>query len=293
MKAALMAHPLEPAVSAASSAIAAPDVSQLAAASPELKAKLLLMIESGAPHLILTGSDPKDAHGCCPAGLVGAANRLADAGVLDRWRRPGPIGSCPVTVYAFRGEMRMEGRQPAFAANAALRRSLLPVLRRERWRARLRIVLRAGLLAFVACTVLVVAFDPALRPRTDSGTAAMIAGLPRKDTTLVVLFHGAARCRFCEHMDAYAQEGLALHFKGERHSGSIAFREIDFERPEYRDLRGAFGLASTTLAIFEIREGRAVRWKVLDEAWQLTEDRDAFVEMIGREVTAFREAPHD
>lgn len=269
------------------------DASLLGQASPALKERLLRMIESGGPHLILSGSDPKDAHGCCPESLVGAANRLVEAGILDRWRRPGPIGSCPVTVYAFRGEISKQGRQPVFTVNANLRRSLRPALRGERRRARFLVALRAGLLAFVFATVLVIAFGTGVRTDGRSGAEVLTAGLPREDMTVLVLFRTAVRCRFCEHMDAYAREGLSAQFAGPLRDERIAYREIEFDSPEYRDLRGAFGFASTTLVLFEVRGGKAVRWKILEDAWQLTEDRDAFLEMIGREVAAFREAPHD
>lgn len=293
MKPAITMQPEATAAQSAKATTAASDASRLAQAAPALKERLLRMIETDAPHLILSGSDPIDPHGCCPESLVGSANRLVEAGVLDRWRRPGPIGSCPVTVYAFRGEISMQDRQTVFTVNAALRRSLLPALKGERRHARLLIAVRAGLLTFVFATVLLIVFGAGVRTESGSGAAALAAGLPRENMTILVLFRSGVRCRFCEHMDAFAREGLSAHFKDDLRDGRIAYREIDYQRPECRDLREAFGLASTTMAVFEIRGGRAVRWKILEDAWELTEDRKAYLEMIAREVAVFKEAPHD
>lgn len=184
-------------------------------------------------------------------------------------------------------------RQSVFTVDVTLRRSLLPALKGERRRARVLIALRAGLLAFVIATLVVIAFGASVQSTGGNGAAALTAGLPRENMTVLVLFRTSARCRFCEHMDVFAREGLSAQFNDNLRDGRIAYREIDFDRTEYRDLRGAFGLASTTLALFEIRGGQAVRWKVLEEAWQLTEDREAFLEMTAREVAAFREAPHE
>lgn len=293
MKPAVTMQPPTPVAQQAHASAAPTGVSCLAQAPPALKERLLRVIETGAPHLILSGSDPKDAHGCCPESMVGAANLLVEAGVLDRWRRPGPIGACPVTVYAFRGEIAVQDRQTVFTVNVALRRSLLPALKGERRQAGFLIALRAGLLAFVFATVMVIAFGAGVQTKGGNGATALTAGLPREDTTVLVLFRTPVRCRFCEHMDAFAREGLSTHFHDDLRDGRMTYQEIDFGRADYLDLRRAFGLVSTTLALFEVRGGRAVRWKILEDAWELTEDRKAFLEMIAREVAAFKEAPHD
>jgi hypothetical protein len=85
-----------------------------------MKRRLLALVSRGDEHFILTGSDPAQQDGCCPSNEVGVANRLADAGVLDSLCAA-PNTECPVTLYAFSGEIRKQGGKPAFVRNEVLR----------------------------------------------------------------------------------------------------------------------------------------------------------------------------
>jgi hypothetical protein len=77
----------------------------LRAAPQELKRRLLQLIDASEPYLVLTGSDPDVAGGCCPSTQVGAATRLVAAGALHAYAPPAPPGSCTATFYAFPGEI--------------------------------------------------------------------------------------------------------------------------------------------------------------------------------------------
>lgn len=90
--------------------------------SESLRRRLLRMIERQDPYFILTGSDPRDAQGCCASAQVGEANRLVEAGMLSCCRESAAAQSCAVTLYAFAGEITALGQQrPDFAINAAAR----------------------------------------------------------------------------------------------------------------------------------------------------------------------------
>ena len=82
----------------------------LRAAPRAFKRRLLQLIDSREPYLVLTGSDPAEAGGCCPSTQVGVANRLVKAGALQAYAPPAPPDACSVTFYAFRGEIG--GRRP-------------------------------------------------------------------------------------------------------------------------------------------------------------------------------------
>jgi hypothetical protein len=90
----------------------------------DLRKTLLRLAESEEPYFTLTGSAPDAPGGCCPSDAVGAAEALVKAGLLEAVRPP-PSGEaeCPVTLYAFAGEVR-PGKtpdRPRFVANRPLR----------------------------------------------------------------------------------------------------------------------------------------------------------------------------
>jgi hypothetical protein len=131
---------LEPLGSGATRVFAAenPEVSELTAAaltalraSPsDVKQLLLRLIAAREPYLVLTGSDPEVAGGCCPSTQVGTANRLTAAGALQSYAPPAPPDSCSVTFYAFSGEIvtSADGR-PEFRVSAETREQAAAALR--------------------------------------------------------------------------------------------------------------------------------------------------------------------
>lgn len=99
------------------------DLAALNESSDEMRNRLREMISRGDPYFILTGSDPSDKDGCCPSNEVGEANRLARAGILDTYGAAFNA-DCPVTIYAFMGEIRKEKSAPEFSTNGPLRESV-------------------------------------------------------------------------------------------------------------------------------------------------------------------------
>jgi hypothetical protein len=97
-----------------------------------LRAKLRRLIETSEPYVVLTGSTPDIPGGCCPSDAVGAAESLVRAGLLEALRPPSTSpGECPVTLYAFAGEIRA-GRtpdRPRFTLNRPLRERVLGLLK--------------------------------------------------------------------------------------------------------------------------------------------------------------------
>ncbi len=82
-----------------------PALDALRAAPRDFKQRLLQLIEAREPYLVLTGSDPGAAGGCCPSTQVGAVNRLVRAGALQAYAPPAPPESCTATFYAFPSEI--------------------------------------------------------------------------------------------------------------------------------------------------------------------------------------------
>ena len=108
-----------------------PDLTALAALSPAMRRRLQTTIERGDPYFILSGSDPRDADGCCPSEDVGEANLLVEAGILARHRPPAHPDACTTTVYAFAAEIsEKEPGGPAFAPRTHLRRQVADALAR-------------------------------------------------------------------------------------------------------------------------------------------------------------------
>lgn len=262
-----------------------PNLTALQTAPHVLKERLQKVIERGDPHFILTGSDPRDEHGCCPSDGVGAANRLVEAGVLECFRQPAPPDTCLTTIYSFAGEIAVDGKRPSFSKNDAVRSEVARVLKEGPSNPMLTVV-RWVLLAFVLVT-LGFAFG---RGSGTSQNASLIEVLkiPNERCTVVVVFSGREHCDFCDSIKAYSRETLQRHNEEELRSGQLVFGVINTDLPEYRHFKERYELFTASLMLFELRDGMPHRWKILDEAWQLFDDETRFVEMLRTELTAFR-----
>jgi hypothetical protein len=104
------------------------DLAALGAAPPALRERLRRFLERGDDYFLLGGSDPADPAGCCPSDDVGAARTLVRAGILDSCALS-PDAACPATIFAFAGELTLEGGRAKVDKNEALRRRALAYLR--------------------------------------------------------------------------------------------------------------------------------------------------------------------
>lgn len=96
------------------------DLDAIDEAPEAMKRRLQTLITRGEEFFILTGSDPAQKDGCCPSNEVGIANLLVERGILDS-RGELANSECPVTLYAFAGELRAGAGKPTFTRNEALR----------------------------------------------------------------------------------------------------------------------------------------------------------------------------
>lgn len=115
-------------------------------ASEAMRRRLGTFLSRGDEYFILTGSDPSQKEGCCPSNEVGNANQLVEAGILES-HGAASGADCPVTIYAFAGEIREAGASPTFIRNEALRERVQARLRggrRMTWKAAIRLAFLAA-----------------------------------------------------------------------------------------------------------------------------------------------------
>lgn len=132
------------------------DLAALNESSDAMRHRLQEMIARGDPYFILTGSDPADKAGCCPSDEVGEAVRLQQAGLLDAHGASFNT-DCPVTIFAFKGEILPGKSAPEFTINEPLRASVKERLAQGRRISR-PIALRAALLLVAVASLVALGY---------------------------------------------------------------------------------------------------------------------------------------
>ncbi len=260
----------------------------------EMKQRLLKLIESNSEYFIITGSDARDINGCCPSDGVKAANQLVEAGVLQVARTNSAPDSCPVNIYAFSGEISTRDIKPEFTINQEFRQKIKNyIYNKKSSRKFLFILLRWSLLLFVAISLAVLASNILQKngaPEVFSNfNLVKEFDLPFQNGVLILQFHRTQRCKFCNDMERHTKEALNIYFLDDLQNGNIAFRTIDMELPRYESLRKKYDLFTSTLVLVDVSGSKESRWKIVTEAWYLTDKKQKFIEMFRSELIEFLE----
>jgi hypothetical protein len=143
--------------------------------------------------------------------------------------------------------------------------------------------LTGTLLTFVVVSLgAAVAEVAGLYPSHAADTASSAA--PSGEQWVAFYFHSSHRCPTCRAIEANTRAAVI--------AGSpepVELRVLNYEEPAQQHFAKQFDLAFPSVILALVRDGSAVRWKILDRVWDLWEDRPAFVTYVRTELTNFKE----
>ncbi len=125
-------------------------------------------------------------------------------------------------------------------------------------------------------------------------TAPTGVGSPERPTAnpvgprvIAYYFHGSVRCITCKTIEAYAREAINAHFSDALKSGQLEVRSLDFENQENEHFVDDYQLSSSSLVLVDSHGSGPGSWKLLQEVWQLTDDKPAFFDYVKQELDRF------
>jgi hypothetical protein len=125
--------------------------------------------------------------------------------------------------------------------------------------------------------------------RTQGGIAAA-AGNPAAaqafgDGLVVYYFHGEIRCPTCRAIESQSHETVENDFAEQLRSGEMAWRIVNYEKPESADLTKKFDVHMANVVLARMDGGEIKNWKRLDQVWALVGDKPAFAEFVRTEIS--------
>jgi len=267
--------------------LVSPDFSRLNGISKNIRDKILRMIRDENEYFILTGSDPIDHLGCCPSQEVAEANKLVRAGILESCSQTHFEDACPVTIYAFQGEMKEEKQDVKFQPDPDFRRTVLNKLN-ARSDGSLKKTIRWALLAFVFLSVFIGIYKIAEKSHYADDQNLYEQLMPTEDEQLMILlFHYHKRCLQCLNLEIFTRDVLNTNYEEEIASNRILFRMIDMDAPEYRGMVKQFGFISAMIVLVEFKNGDENEVKVVEDAWKFFDDEQNYKALIRKEINQF------
>ncbi|HNT27234.1 MAG TPA: nitrophenyl compound nitroreductase subunit ArsF family protein [bacterium] len=108
------------------------------------------------------------------------------------------------------------------------------------------------------------------------------------DGLTVYYFHTTFRCHSCLTIERLTHETLNEQFAVEQKSGAIRWRMVNYEEPANEHFIDDYKLYTKQVILSAVKGGKEVKWKNLDEVWDLKRDEMRFKLYIADEIKKFR-----
>ena len=97
-------------------------------------------------------------------------------------------------------------------------------------------------------------------------------------------FHTNTRCSTCMKIEAYSHEAIEEGFKTEIKNETLELRVVNYEEPENRHYIKDYKLVTKSLILVNLVDGKQTEWMNLKLVWELTKNKDAFLNYVRKEV---------
>jgi len=127
----------------------------------------------------------------------------------------------------------------------------------------------------------------------ESQTASNVASAsstPASHRFVATYFHNTARCVTCRSIEQRSRDTIQTAFAAEIASGRLAWRALNMEEKESEHYAIDYDLPYASLVLAEMDGEREVRFKVLEQTWDLVHKRQPLLEdYVENETRAFLE----
>jgi hypothetical protein len=146
--------------------------------------------------------------------------------------------------------------------------------------------LSAVLLLFVAASLAFVLFKPGRRAETQAQAAEPAPAPPAGRRVVAYYFHATERCATCRLIESQSGEAITAQFASELAKNILEWRLVNIQLPQNRHFIQDYQLFTRSLVLVELKDGRQVRYKVLEKTWELVGNKAALQDYVVREVRA-------
>ena len=131
-----------------------------------------------------------------------------------------------------------------------------------------------------------------------SGSAAFAEEAPasgqaeeqiEQSRTRVYYFHGNQRCRTCKKIEALTKKTLEEAFAEQLKDGTMELQVVNVDETENEHFVEDYELATRSVVVSLLKQGKEARWRRLDKVWQLVHDEPAFSNYLRTEIAALKQ----
>ncbi|PIW79889.1 MAG: hypothetical protein COZ98_05195 [Candidatus Omnitrophica bacterium CG_4_8_14_3_um_filter_43_15] len=107
------------------------------------------------------------------------------------------------------------------------------------------------------------------------------------DKVIAYYFHTTFRCSSCHNIEQYTEEAIKNNFAKEVETGELVYKVINIEEKGNEHFVQDYKLYTKSVVLSLIQGGKEVRFKNLEQVWQLLRNKDKFYQYIKNETQGF------
>ncbi len=111
--------------------------------------------------------------------------------------------------------------------------------------------------------------------------------VPPSREIIVYYFHGTRRCRTCKKIESLSETSVKNNFQAALKNGTLVWKPLNVDTLENKHFIKDYNLYTRSVVLAEIQNDKQVRWKNLDQVWQLVQKEDIFKNYIRDEIEAY------
>lgn len=150
---------------------------------------------------------------------------------------------------------------------------------------KIKSIITIALLIFVAVSLTVVVMrntsTSAVGTQPEPGVAA------EGDKVIAYYFHRTQRCPTCNRIEELTHEIIHQNFAEELSSGKLELRVVNVESPGNEHFETDFNLVSQSIILVDLKTGKQMKWKNLDQIWELIGTESEFRIYVESEIRGF------
>jgi hypothetical protein len=118
-------------------------------------------------------------------------------------------------------------------------------------------------------------------------TAADTTAKAASHQLIVYYFRTTYRCPSCYFIEQTTQKALNETFADSLKNGRVVFRMINVQEPGNEHYTNDYQIFTKSVVLSDVKAGKQMKWKNLDQVWNMINREDEFKAYIVKEVKAF------
>ena len=126
-----------------------------------------------------------------------------------------------------------------------------------------------------------------IAPGMMTGPAELRADSKATERVVIYQFHRRFRCEACYSLENAIKETLDTHFSTQLANDKLVYKVIDLDAVDGKKYEKRYDFFYNTVIIAMMNGDEDLKFKNIEEVWQITEDKGKLIEFVRTELEEY------